>query len=135
MLHQCSNYPNGADHPLYPTDQKPTMPEMTALQGRTRDINIVEGIGAGWDKVGTALLDDKYGTIIPAIAQDCVYKSERINTEILRRWIQGEGIPDRTWKGLLSVLRSVRHIALADSVEEALTEEEAEQGKFSPHFD
>ena len=125
MLHQCSNYHNGADHPLYPTDQKPTMPEMTALQGRTRDINIVEGIGAEWDMVGTALLDDKDGTIIPAIARDCGYKSERINMEILRRWIQGRGIPDHTWRGLLGVLRSMHCITLADSVEEALTAEEA----------
>ena len=105
------------------------MPEMTALQGRTRDINIVEGIGAEWDKVGTALLDDKDGTIIPAIARDCGYKSECINMEILRRWIQGKGIPDRTWKGILCVLRNVRCISLADSVDEVLTEEEAEQGK------
>ena len=109
------------------------MLEMTALQGRTRDINIVEGIGAEWDMVGTALLDDKDGTIIPAIARDCGYKSECINTEILRRWIKGKGIPDRTWKGLLCVLRNVRCISLADSVKDILTEEEAEQGKPSTH--
>ena len=101
------------------------MPEMTALQGRTQDINIVEGIGAEWDKVGTALLDDKDGTIIPAIALEHGNNAERINTEILRRWIQGNGIPDRTWKGLLCVLRRVRRNMLANSVEEALTEEEA----------
>ena len=75
--------------------------------------------------VGTALLDDKDGTIIPAIARDCGYKSECINTEILRRWIQGKGIPNRTWKGLLCALRSVRRNTLADDIEEALTEEEA----------
>ena len=85
----------------------------------------MEGIGAEWDKVGTALLDDKDGTIIPAIARDCGYKSECINTEILRCWIQGKGVPDRTWKGLLCVLRSVRRNTLADDVEEVLTEEEA----------
>ena len=101
------------------------MPEMTALQGRTRDINIVEGIGADWDKVGTALLDDKDGTIIPAIAREHGNNAERINTEILRRWIQGKGILDYTWMGLLGVLRSMHRITLADSVEEALTAEEA----------
>ena len=111
--------------PTSPADQNPTMPEMTTLQGRTRNINIVEGIGAEWDKVGTALLDDKDGTIIPAIAREYGNNAERINMEILRRWIQGKGIPDRTWKGLLCVLRRVRRNMLANSVEEALTEEEA----------
>ena len=93
----------------------------------------MEGIGAEWDNVGTALLDDKDGTIIPAIAREHGNNAERINTEILRRWIQGKGIPDRTWKGLLCVLRNVRCISLADSVDEVLTEEEAEQGKPSTH--
>ena len=111
--------------PTSTTDQKPTMPEMTALQGRTRDINIVEGIGAEWDKVGTALLDDKDGAIIPAIAREHGNNADCINTEILRRWIQGKGIPDRTWQGLLCVLRSVRRNTLADDVEDVLTEEEA----------
>ena len=109
--------------PISPADQNPTMPEMTALKGRTRDINIVEGIGAKWDNVGTALLDDTYGTIIPAIALEHSNNAERINREILRRWIQGEGIPDRTWKDLLCVLRSVHRNTLADMVEETLTEE------------
>ena len=118
--------------PTSPTDQKPTMPEMTALQGRIRAVNIVEGIGAEWDKVGTALLDDKDGTIIPAIAREHGNNAECINTEILRRWIQGKGIPDRTWKGLLCVLRSVRRNTLADDVEEVLTEEEATD---PPHLD
>ena len=100
------------------------MLELTLLQGR---INIVEGIGVKWMMVGTALLEDRDGTIIPAIAQQYVNNSERINMEILRCWIQGKGIPDRTWRGLLGVLR-MHCTALAVSVEEALTKE-AEQGK------
>ena len=78
--------------------------------------------------VGTALLDDRDGTIIPAIAIEYGNNSERINMEILRRWIQGKGIPDCTWRGLLGVLR-MHCTSLAVSVEEALTAEEADQGK------
>ena len=107
-------------HPLPSTDQKPTMPELTALQGRTQHINIAQEIGVQWEMVGTTLLDDRNGTIIPAIAQECGNNVERINTEILRRWQHGRGIPDRTWRGLLGVLH-VHCTALAEGVEEVLT--------------
>ena len=112
---------------FFPTDQKPTMPELMSLQGRSQHINIVEGIGVKWEMVGTALLDDKHGTIITAIVQESGYNTERINMEILRRWVRGEGIPDCSWRGLLSVLR-VHCRALAESMEEVLIAEEAEQG-------
>ena len=78
--------------------------------------------------VGTALLDDKDGTIIPAIALQYLNNADLINNEILGRWVRGEGMPDRTWRELLSVLK-VHCVSLAESVEEALTAEEAEQGK------
>ena len=109
-----------------PTDQKPTLPQLTAFQGRTQHINIAEGIGVKWMMVGTTLLDDKDGSIIPAIAQQYGNNAELINMEILRRWLQGKGIPDRTWRGLLGVLK-VHCVALAESVEEVLTAEQAEQ--------
>ena len=104
------------------------MPQMTIFQSKSRNIDIVEGIGIKWEKVGTALLDDKDGTIIPAIAEQYSYNVERINMEILRRWVQGKGIPDRTWRGLLGVLK-VHCVSLAESVEETLRAEEAERGK------
>ena len=110
---------------LPPTDEKPTLPQLTALQGKTRHINIVEGIGVEWMMVGTTLLDDNDGTIIPAIAEQYGNNAELINMEILERWVQGKGMPDRTWRGLLRVLR-VHCVALAERVKEALT---AKQGK------
>ena len=108
------------------------MPELTALQGRTQHINIVEGIGVEWMMVGTTLLDDKDGAIVPAIAQQYANNTKFIILEILRRWLQGKGIPDRTWRGLLCVLRMYCR-NLAESVEEALTAEKVEQGKSSLH--
>ena len=113
---------------LPPTDQKPTMLQLVELRGKSRQINIVKGIGVNWMMVGTTLLDDKDYTIVPAIAEQYGNKAERINMEILGRWVRGEGIPDCLWRGLLGVLR-VHCGALADRVEEALTAEEDEQGK------
>ena len=105
------------------------MPELTALQGRTETINIVRRIGVQWTMVGTTLLGDKDGAIIPAIAQQHGNNSELINMDILGRWIRGEGIPDRSWRGLLGVLRVHCCEALAQSVEEVL----AEQGESYSH--
>ena len=105
------------------------MPELTALQGRTETINIVRRIGVQWTMVGTTLLDDKDGTIIPAIADQHVNNADRINMDILGRWIRGEGKPDCSWQGLLGVLRVHCGEALAQSVEEVLIE----QGKSYSH--
>ena len=52
-----------------------------------------------------------------------------INMDILGRWIRGEGLHDCTWLVLLGVLRKAHCVELAESVEEALTDEEVEQGK------
>ena len=105
------------------------MPELTALQGRTETINIVRRIGVQWTMVGTTLLDDKDGTIIPAIADQHGNNADRINMDILGRWIRGEGILDHSWRGLLGVLRVHCGEALAQSVEEVLIE----QGKSYSH--
>ena len=94
------------------------------MQGGARCIQIAKDIGIQWCVVGTALLDDKTGAIIPAIAQQCGNNALLINMEILRRWIQGQGIADTTWRGLLGVLR-VHCPALAESITEALMEDEA----------
>ena len=51
-----------------------------------------------------------------------------ISIEILTRWVQGQGIADTSWRGLLGVLKEYCP-ALADSIEEALMEEKAEPGK------
>ena len=109
--------------PLPPTDQKPTMPELTGLKGKSERINIAKEIGVQWWVVGIALLDDKNGTVTPAIAQQYGNNAELINMEILTRWINGKGMADCTWHGLIGVLKE-HCTALAESVEEILTEQE-----------
>ena len=78
--------------------------------------------------VGIALLNDESGGIVRALAKEFRGNAQDINLEILGHWLQGSGIPDRLWQGLLDVLR-VYCRTLADRVEEVLTGEEAEQGK------
>ena len=99
------------------------MPELTAFQGRARRINIAQTISVKWDVVGTTLLDDHNHTIMPALAQQYSNEVMRINMEVLGRWVQGQGMADCTWRGLLGVLK-VHCRDLAKSVEEVLTEQE-----------
>ena len=104
------------------------MPELIGLQGKAERINIAQDIGIHWYMVGTALLDDKKGTVMPALAQQYANDAERINTEVLCRWINGRGIADVTWRGLLAVLKA-HCAALAESVEKILTATEAKRAR------
>lgn len=66
--------------------------------------NIAKRIGTDWKTFGIALLDDEDGVIVQAIQQENLGHAERINLDILQKWIRGEGIRDRTWRGLLGAL-------------------------------
>ena len=107
------------------------MPQLIVFQGKDKIINIAEAIGDQWRVVGISLLNDESGDIVKAVAREFRDNALDINLEIIGRWLQGKGIHDRSWRGLLSVLR-VHCRALAESVEEALTAEETEQGKLGP---
>ena len=106
------------------------MPQLLHFPGRTRTINVAREIGVQYQLVGTALLDDTRGTIVPAILETCHHIIERVNTELLRTWVQDEVIGDRSWHSLIGVLRSSGCEALADDIEEAACSPET--GSSSP---
>ena len=109
------------------------MPQLLHFRGKDESINIAESIGDQWEMVGISLLDDESGAILDAISEQHRHEVKRINIEILRRWIRGEGISDRTWRGLFHVLRVHKLEELAKKLEEALTAEAAaEAGKSYP---
>ena len=87
------------------------------LQGNS-GINVCRAIGTNYRYVGTALLKDDSGEIISKIVDQCFSYAEMINMEILRRWVQGQGI-DRSWGTLVRVLRDNGCGALAEDIEEA----------------
>ena len=101
------------------------MTELTDFPGRTQHINIATDIGMQYYLVGIALLNDERGTIIPAIVSEHRGNAEQINMDILSRWVQGRGIADRTWRGLLGVLR-LHCPGLAQDIEEALRGENSD---------
>lgn len=60
------------------------MPELLYLQGKSRSIKIARDIGTDWYEVGTALLNDTTGAIMPEIKETFQGNIRNINTEILR---------------------------------------------------
>ena len=98
------------------------MPELTNFPGKIRHFNIATEIGMQYYIVGTGLLNDERGDIVSAIMSEHRGNAEQINMDILRRWVQGKGIADRTWRGLLGVLR-IHCPGLAQDIDEALRAE------------
>ena len=98
------------------------MPELTDFPGKVQHLNIATEIGMQYYMVGTGLLNDERGAIVPAIVSEHRGNAEQINMDILSRWMQGKGISDRTWRGLLGVLR-VHCPGLAQDIEETLSVE------------
>ena len=92
---------------------------MINFPGKTRNINVAEEIGDKYFAVGVTLLKDTSGAIVRGIESQHGKNAERANMDILGRWIQGHGIADRTWQGLLGVLR-VHCLKLAQDIEESL---------------
>ena len=117
----CDCYGLAIVHPS--SAEEPGLTELIALQGKHTCINIAEQIGTKWRVVGIGLLQDRSGNTISSINEQYRGDNLKINIEILQRWVNGQGIVDRSWHGLLGVLR-VHCAALAQSVEEALTADE-----------
>ena len=80
-------------------------------------------IGTQYHAVGTALLNDESGVIIPAIVSEHNGNVEFINMDILRRWVQGQGVTC-SWRRLIQVL-GLPCPKLATDIEESLRAEES----------
>ena len=65
-------------------DDIPAMTDLINLKGKTRSIDITMEIGVKWRDVGTALLNDTTGTIMPALNQTYSGNVSRVNFEVLR---------------------------------------------------
>ena len=98
----------------------PTMPELTDFPGKIRHFNIGAEIGAKFYAVGLALLDNTI--LLSSIMSKHGGNTEQMCMDILICWLQGRGIADCTWRGLLGVLNE--HCPdLARDIEETLKAE------------
>ena len=97
---------------------KPTMTELTNF---AETLDITKEIGIHWSTVGTTLLNDIHGVILPAIHQQHLGNVQQINLEIMRRWINGEGMEVCSWRTLIDVLHRHDCKALAEQLEQRLS--------------
>ena len=102
------------------TEDKPTLPELISFKTRTSTINIVKRIGTHYHELGPLLLHDDDGMMTQAITDECHHNAAKINYEILKRWIQGEGKKPLQWSTLIDVLKEIELSELAFTIEENL---------------
>jgi hypothetical protein len=79
-------------------------------------LGVAEQVGTKFRKFGTLLLDDQNGTQVDNIKEESRGMPERINTQILKDWLQGKGLPV-TWGNLLDTLRQCNLHTLADQMQ------------------
>lgn len=94
----------------------------------------MQQIGGAYSRFGALLLNDDSGAITEAIIKQ--HKSDicEINTEILKKWLQGQGKKPVTWSTLIEVLKDIKLSELAKAIKEkcgmnqlqALTKEKVE---------
>lgn len=83
-------------------------------------INVAQQIGMNYSTLGPLLLNDAAGAIMPAIVAQCLLNATNINMEVLRRWVQGQGIGPVNWAILIETLRSGGCSELAGDIERNL---------------
>lgn len=74
-------------------------------------------IGSRYVMFGLLLLEDATGSKVQNIAHQHRNDSEKINMEILQRWIDGRGKLPVTWQTLTDVLRYCNLSELAAEIE------------------
>ena len=82
-----------------------------------RKMNLAKEIGTNYSQLGIFLLEDDNGEQVSAIEQECMRNAEKINMRIFQLWLNGSGRQPVTWTTLISVLRDVELVMLAENIE------------------
>ena len=78
--------------------------------------NIAQQVGRSYTKLGTYLLEDNDGAIMPALEDEYSRNAERINTAIFTRWLQGSGKKPVSWSTLIDGMRFASLNTLAEEL-------------------
>ena len=68
------------------------------------------------------LLQDNNGNTLNRISEGVGPRPERILQEVFRKWLAGSGKPLKTWKTIIQVLKDIKMLTLAETLETQLTE-------------
>ena len=94
------------------------MNELRKVPGKNGKINVLQQISTKYTDFGIVILKDDTGAIVSQIAQQYRGNAEDINREIVRRWLGGAGIKEKTWKTLVEVLEDIELNILAADIKE-----------------
>ena len=81
-------------------------------------INIPEKVGVKYFDFGLYLLNDDNGTKLSIMERDNKEHTISIVREIVQKWLAGNGRPV-SWVTLISVLKEIELISLAEDIESA----------------
>ena len=84
-----------------------------------RRVNIIERISTKYYEFGTFILEDEYGDKMDAIVEHCRENSYKINRQVLKRWLNGEGKMPVSWATLATELE---HAGLGELAREIRSE-------------
>lgn len=103
--------------------ERPTLVKLLKFPIRNGEshINIIEKIGTDYNTFGVLLLEDETGSKVNAIESHYKEDPERINQEIFRRWLRGEGKQPVTWKTLIEVLDDSHLSRVSEEIEATFT--------------
>ena len=99
--------------------QTVTLPQL--IRCRTKSGSLLDQIGTRYWDLGVLLLNDDTGVITQAIVNQ-YHEDASINREIIKRWIQGQGMPVE-WATLIEVLNDIGLTELACEIEKKITHE------------
>ena len=104
-----------SDKELQPVDQSNDNLSLDRLV----ELRVPEQVSTKFRKFGTLLLKDGTGAHVDNIEEGLRGMPERINTEILKDWLRGKGLPV-TWGSLLHTLRACELNELANKIQKSL---------------
>ena len=94
-----------------PSGEKPTLPKLL-------DLKVPAGVSDKYEEFGIILLKDEDGKKMAVIENDFRGKAEKITLQILKKWMEGDGM-SVTWESLVIALRNCAPL-FADQIEIAL---------------
>jgi hypothetical protein len=95
-------------------NERPTLPELL-------DFRVHQRIGAIYSTFAIFLLNDKTGSRVDSIEDECRGKPERIVRKILQGWLEGRGLEPVSWETLVQTLRRSDLSTLADEIQQKLS--------------
>ena len=99
---------------------RPTLLLLLSFSCAEKRVNIPVEVGTKYIEFGTFILQDESGAKVKNLEHEHQRNAERINTEILRAWLNSEGKQPVTWATLIEVLHDIGLTSLAKDVSAVL---------------